>query len=182
MDWNDVRVLQLGRQADLASEALGVHARGKLWRQNLDHNFAAESCLVCDKHTRHPSSAELALERVGVTKGGLNVVAKIHWDAVAQNSELTDAGSAVLGRLESKSSEAFLKGRGFAFDAIDDQLRPPTPSLTRCGDGYGSLQPCCAADQAAIALLVREWLTPEDFELLYGPFTSHIAANDVTAM
>src|SRR5262249_28831148 len=65
---NDVRVLELGRQQDLAIEALDVHANEQVGRQNLDDDFALERSLFGEEHARHAPATDLALERIGASQ------------------------------------------------------------------------------------------------------------------
>ena len=62
---NDVRLLQRGRELDLALEAFRVDPLGQLGVQYLDDDRTPESALVSEEHTGHSSAAELAVEGVG---------------------------------------------------------------------------------------------------------------------
>ena len=68
---HDVRVLERGRELDFAAEPLGVDARGEIGGQHLDHYSAAERRLDRQKNAAHATPAQLALDPVGVTEGGL---------------------------------------------------------------------------------------------------------------
>jgi hypothetical protein len=59
-----VRVLEPGREADLALEPLGGQPRRELGGEHLDHHAAAEARVLGQEHPRHPPTPELALERV----------------------------------------------------------------------------------------------------------------------
>ena len=72
---HDVRVLQLGGEQDLTVEPLDVHAGGEFLGQHLHHDFPPQRCFFGDEHPRHSAAAEFALERVGGTKRGLQLVA-----------------------------------------------------------------------------------------------------------
>ena len=75
---HDVRMLQLGREEDLAIEALDVHARRELGRQHLHDDLATERGVFGEEDARHAATAELALDRVGGAEGLLELVAQGH--------------------------------------------------------------------------------------------------------
>ena len=58
---HDVRVLKLRRDLDLAPESLAIYARGKLRRQYLYHDLAAEGLVGRDENAAHARAGELAL-------------------------------------------------------------------------------------------------------------------------
>src|SRR6266550_2626285 len=72
---HDVWMLELGRQEDLALETFERDLRRGLRREHLDHDLAVERGLLGDEHARHPTAAELALERVATAQGRLELVA-----------------------------------------------------------------------------------------------------------
>ena len=61
---DDVGMLQLGGELDLALEPLGAHARGQLGRQHLHDDLAAQSHFLSEEYTAHAAAAELALDEV----------------------------------------------------------------------------------------------------------------------
>ncbi len=74
---DDVRVLQLGRELDLAVEPLDVDARAHLGRQHLDHHAPAELDLLRQEHAAHAAAAQFLVEAVGAAQGGLEPGLKI---------------------------------------------------------------------------------------------------------
>ena len=64
---NDMGMLQLGGELDLALEPLRAHARGHLGREHLHHHLPAEPHLLSEEHTAHAATAELGLEVVRVS-------------------------------------------------------------------------------------------------------------------
>src|SRR5688572_14234357 len=67
--WDDVRVLQLRGELDLATEPFAVDAGSKIGRENLDDDFAIERPFRRDKHAAHPAATQLALDLVGGPNG-----------------------------------------------------------------------------------------------------------------
>ena len=63
---NDVRMGQLGGDADLAKEALGAYRSGEFMLQDLDRNLALVLPLLGQVHGRHTTLAEYALDRVAI--------------------------------------------------------------------------------------------------------------------
>src|SRR6185503_14941930 len=74
---NDVRVLQLRDELDLAVETIEADAPGEVRRQQLDHDLTIESSLGGEKDVAHATATELALDGVVVAECGLEAVAKI---------------------------------------------------------------------------------------------------------
>ena len=70
-----MRLLQPGRQANLAREALHTQSFGELRGEHLDDHIAPESVLARHEHAAHPSAAELARERVARAERHLESVA-----------------------------------------------------------------------------------------------------------
>ena len=62
---NDVRMLQLRSQVDLASEALAVDARGELGREDLHHHGSSQRLLGGQVDVAHAAAGELSLDRIG---------------------------------------------------------------------------------------------------------------------
>ena len=71
MHGDDVRVLQLRDELDLAMEAIEADAAGEIGREQLDHDLTIEPSLGGEKDVTHASAAELALDGVGVAECGL---------------------------------------------------------------------------------------------------------------
>jgi hypothetical protein len=65
---DDVRVLQLGGELDLAAEAVDVEPGGEVGWQNLDDDLAVERDFGGDKDAAHAATAQLALDPVGVAE------------------------------------------------------------------------------------------------------------------
>ena len=74
---HDVRMLQLGRELDLAAEPVDADARRQLGQQHLDHDVPAQRGLDRQEDPRHPAAAELALEAVGLAQRLLELLTKI---------------------------------------------------------------------------------------------------------
>src|SRR5689334_12529731 len=74
---DDVRMLELRGDHDLALEALGAHSRRKIGRQDFHNDAAAERALLGEKHATHPAAADLALQRVSGAQRGLQLILKI---------------------------------------------------------------------------------------------------------
>jgi hypothetical protein len=60
----DVRVLQLGRDGDLALEARSTDRRRETVTQHLEGDLAVVAQVVREVHRRHAARAELALDAV----------------------------------------------------------------------------------------------------------------------
>src|SRR6266545_866764 len=67
---NDVRMLELGGELDLAVEPVDAHAIRALGRENLHGHAAGERRLLGDEHARH-ATRELALQCVGRSQASL---------------------------------------------------------------------------------------------------------------
>src|SRR5439155_11464755 len=76
-DPDDVRMLQLRRELNLALEALHTDALAELRRQDLDDHFAAEGALGGHEDTGHPPTAQLALEAIVAGRCLLQLLAEI---------------------------------------------------------------------------------------------------------
>ena len=74
---NDVRVLQRGRELDLAAEPLRVHPRGHLRGQHLHDDFAGELHVLDHEDAAHPTTAQLPLDTVGVAESALEASEEI---------------------------------------------------------------------------------------------------------
>ena len=70
---NDVRMLQLRRHLDLATESLAIHSRREFRREHLDDHFAIERPLHRKKDAAHPAAQELALEHVRAFYSGAEI-------------------------------------------------------------------------------------------------------------
>ena len=73
----DVGMVQLRGDLDLAQEPLRAQGRGDLLAQHLDGDGAVMAPVTGEKHDSHPSAPELALERVAVRQGGPEALLKI---------------------------------------------------------------------------------------------------------
>ena len=65
---DDVRVLQLGGEADLALEPLDRDLARHGVGQDLDHHLPLERMFLGDEHARHAATAELPLDAVAAGK------------------------------------------------------------------------------------------------------------------
>src|SRR5439155_9409224 len=74
----DVGVVEAGRGFDLAQKAVWTQGRRKLGLQNLDSDRAMVLEVCGEVDCRHPTAAELALDRVTVAKGGLQSGEQVH--------------------------------------------------------------------------------------------------------
>ena len=73
---NNVRVLQLRRDLNLATEPLHVHA-GQLGVEHLDHYLSVEGAFAGEKHAAHPAAAELALDGERIAEGFLQSLVQL---------------------------------------------------------------------------------------------------------
>ncbi len=62
---DDVGVLQLGGELDLALEPLRAHTSRHLGGQHFHHHLASQPHFLGDEHAAHAAAAELGLEAVG---------------------------------------------------------------------------------------------------------------------
>src|SRR5688500_12961310 len=62
--WNDVRLLQLCCELNLALESIGADTRRQIGRQDLDDHLSVEPVFRSEKHSRHAAATELAIDRV----------------------------------------------------------------------------------------------------------------------
>ena len=74
---HDVRVLQLGRDADLAQESLGADRGGDVGIEHLDGDLPLVAAVPREVDVRHAAAAELPLDDVAVAEGLLDVVEEI---------------------------------------------------------------------------------------------------------
>ena len=74
---DDMRVLELRRDEDLAMEALAVDSGGEIGRENLDDDVAREASVMRDEHARHSPTRKLALEPVALAETGLEAVSEL---------------------------------------------------------------------------------------------------------
>ena len=74
---NDVRLLELGGELDLARETLGRDAGGEVGAQDLHNDVALERRIAGEEEAAHPAATELALEGVGGAERGLELVADL---------------------------------------------------------------------------------------------------------
>ena len=68
---NDVRLLERGREPDLAREAIGRQSLEQVGTHHLDDNLPAQRRLRRDENAAHPAAAEFAVEKIGVPEGRL---------------------------------------------------------------------------------------------------------------
>jgi hypothetical protein len=59
-------MLKLGREQNLALEAVDVHAAADLRRNDFHHHFTVERRLLGNEDVRHAAAAELPLEGIGL--------------------------------------------------------------------------------------------------------------------
>jgi hypothetical protein len=69
--------LELGREVDLALEAVDAHPRCHLRRQDLHDDRALEPHLLGEEDAAHPAPAELALDSVSAAEMGLQLLAEL---------------------------------------------------------------------------------------------------------
>jgi hypothetical protein len=74
---DDMRMLELRRDEDLAMEALAVDSSGEVGRENLDDDVAREASVMRDEHARHSATRKLALEPVALAETGLEAVSEL---------------------------------------------------------------------------------------------------------
>ncbi len=74
---NDLRMLQLCREPDLALKPLGTELGGQLGREHFDDDLASERRLLGDEDARHPAAAQLALDPVDRAECRLQAFAKV---------------------------------------------------------------------------------------------------------
>jgi hypothetical protein len=71
-----VGVLELGRDVDLALEAVDAHPGRHLGREDLHDDWTLEPHLLGEEDAAHPAAAELALDGVSAAKLGLQLLAE----------------------------------------------------------------------------------------------------------
>src|SRR5256885_6738920 len=81
----DMRVLQSGRQLNLAAKALHVEAGAELGRQNLDDDIATERDFADDGDARH-AAAEVVGYLVAIAKCALKALGDIVHPVLVQTS------------------------------------------------------------------------------------------------
>jgi hypothetical protein len=80
MERQDVRMLQVGRGADLGQEPLGAEDGGQLGAEDLERHLAVVPEVVGQVDRGHAALAERALDRVAVGEGFLEVRERVgHW-------------------------------------------------------------------------------------------------------
>jgi hypothetical protein len=119
---HNVRMLQSRGDHDLALEALEAHLRGKLWREYLHDDLAAERDLGGEKDARHPPAGELLLDRVRGAKRRLELGAEV-------------GDHAMFGRTASGNEEAAGAGRRRNAGAPPSGCLSPLDTGWR-GDGW----------------------------------------------
>ena len=62
----EIRVLEVGGDADLGEKPLDAHDRGKLWVENLQRDVSVVLEVAREIDRRHASSADLALDCVAI--------------------------------------------------------------------------------------------------------------------
>jgi hypothetical protein len=72
-----MRVLELGRDLDLAAEPFVVHSRRELGGEDLHHDLPAERDVVRDEDAAHAAARQLALDGVTGREGGLQEIDEI---------------------------------------------------------------------------------------------------------
>ena len=77
----DLRVLQLRRDADLSLEALSADGRRGVRMEHLHGDRAVVSQILGEVHGRHAAPAELALERVAVRESCAKALRDVHGTA-----------------------------------------------------------------------------------------------------
>src|ERR1035437_2985606 len=75
---NDMRMLKLGRELDLALEALDAQAGGEIRGQHLEHDLPIEIEVGNEEYARHAAAAELTLDDVAASDRVLETVAELH--------------------------------------------------------------------------------------------------------
>ena len=79
MQWQDVRVLQVGRGLDLGQEPLGANHGGQFGSQDLERDVAVVFDIVREIDGRHAAGAEFVLDGVAVGQGCGEAVDIGHW-------------------------------------------------------------------------------------------------------
>jgi hypothetical protein len=74
VEGKDVGMLELGRDADLAEEALGSDGSRDIGREDLHGDGSAVLAIVRQVHARHPAPADLALDLVPTRERGPQAV------------------------------------------------------------------------------------------------------------
>ena len=194
---DDVRVLELRREHDLAPEAVDVHAAGELLRQHLHDDAPAQRLLLREEDAAHAAAAELRLDGVELAKRRFELVAQIHAVALGPRGG-EGSGRTVLEQGRSASAKRALRLRplgaparvdrsahirSLAHDMSDDNgnvLTDITPASIRrihlvgvAGTGMGSF--------AGMLKAAGYEVTGSD-ENVYPPMSDMLAAWGVTVM
>jgi hypothetical protein len=115
--------------------------------------------------------------------------------ATLPRSEWLEIGKGVMAGLRGNETraaawaivESTLRDRGlmvtawYARDGVETAAFLATRHTARCSSNERRQMAAAqgAAEQAALALLVRDWLEPAEFELLYEPFAPHVPASSL---
>lgn len=83
---HDVRMVQPGRDLDLALEPVDAHPGSEVWWQDLYHDLPIERLLLGDEHAGHPASAQFSFEGIGVPERGLELLAKVGGQCLAESA------------------------------------------------------------------------------------------------
>jgi len=99
-----MRMLQPSGEANFPLEALHVHARRQLFRENLEDYLSLQSNIFRDEDATHPPT-KLAFDQVGGAEGRLETVAELRHGAlsyyeVARCATFPFSNAQGLGRLE----------------------------------------------------------------------------------
>lgn len=70
-------MLKLRSRLNLAAEPVEHHRACQLGGKDLQDDLAIERDLVCQKDAGHPTAAELSLDCVGRTEGGLQLLSEL---------------------------------------------------------------------------------------------------------
>lgn len=95
----DVGVLELGRDLDLAQESLRTQRRGQLRPENLDRDPPVMLEVFGEKHERRAARPELALDAIAVREGGGDPRENwVHPGPCQGTTQATGCPGSVLGR------------------------------------------------------------------------------------
>ena len=78
VEWEHVRVLERGGDADLAEEPLAAQHRRQLGLEHLDGDPPVVLQVLSEKHDRHPAVAELPLHAVSIAEGCRELRTEVH--------------------------------------------------------------------------------------------------------
>ncbi len=79
-----VRVLQVGRDPDLAQEPLDAEHRAEFRLEQLERDVAVVAEVAREVHGRHAADADLPLDAVPIRKCGLQAAEWVHWGLQAR--------------------------------------------------------------------------------------------------